>query len=523
MKAFDRGLADHIVSAVSPQTPPVLAEGSYIVVHAAVSRFAALYERIRNAVDYKDEHLLRKSAVRRILKRQLILESDPFVIASQLLRELISARYLPNGKLPESLIEDVALRVRKYREIERCRVGSDAHLSWLLGIVAVEIEDVLVDSSREKALITYLYERLADRVHIQGAGIEEADLRLQIYIAASKGLTKADDEMLAYKLIRAYLPEWIRPSDWIESPQAIAERLIGVERRIRLSLRHPLAPRIQRAIKPWAASLVILRDTLAEKPGSAAEILASPESLTDAVLRMTERRYQEAKGRLRRGAVHATLYLFVTKMLVALVLEAPVEYALYGIIAVPALVINLLLPPGLMVLVSLFIRIPGKANTARIQENVLLLLTKDGIPVREIRIPRKRRGLTRALFSLVYLLMFLVTFGLITVILNALHFTWVSISIFLFFLCVVSFFAFRLRQSAREFVIVEGRERFTTVIVDFLSYPILRAGQWLSRSISRLNVFLFILDFLVEAPFKMFLGVLEEWFAFMKEKKEELQ
>jgi hypothetical protein len=88
---------------------------------------------------------------------------------------------------------------------------------------------------------------------------------------------------------------------------------------------------------------------------------------------------------------------------------------------------------------------------------------------------------------------------------------------------VVSFFAFRLRQSALEYVVIEKRERFSTVFFDFLLLPILRAGQWLSRSIAHLNVFMFFLDFIIEAPLKIFLAVLEEWFAFMKEKKEELE
>ena len=53
--------------------------------------------------------------------------------------------------------------------------------------------------------------------------------------------------------------------------------------------------------------------------------------------------------------------------------------------------------------------------------------------------------------------------------------------------------------------------------------PVLRAGRFLSETISRLNVFVFFFDFIFEAPFKLFLNILEEWSAFMKEKKEQLQ
>ena len=53
--------------------------------------------------------------------------------------------------------------------------------------------------------------------------------------------------------------------------------------------------------------------------------------------------------------------------------------------------------------------------------------------------------------------------------------------------------------------------------------PILRAGRFLSESVSRFNVFVFFFDFIFEAPFKLFLNILEEWSAFMREKKEQLQ
>ncbi|MBU0540312.1 hypothetical protein KKD88_00905, partial [Patescibacteria group bacterium] len=125
-------------------------------------------------------------------------------------------------------------------------------------------------------------------------------------------------------------------------------------------------------------------------------------------------------------------------------------------------------------------------------------------------------------FTLAYISTFILSFGLTISVLRTLAFTWLSVAIFIFFLCVVSFFAFRLRTTAREVVVIEGKQGFFSMLVDFYSFPILRAGKWLSRSINRINVFLFIFDFLFEAPFKLFLVILEEWFAFMKEKKEEL-
>ena len=523
MTVFYKGLTEQVLKAVQPGQQTEISDDSRIHVHAAVSRFAVLYERIRNAVDYKDEHLLRKSALKRILNRQILLEDDPHVIANNLVKEMIGARYLPNDKLPESVLDEVAERIMKLQAVTKIRAGSERHYSWLRGIVTVEIEELLVDHFEEKSLVTFLYERLVGKILIQGEVLQDPEMRLQVYLACCRELHKSDDETLSYKLMRAYLPEWLRPEDWLANPRSMAERLVAVERRIRLSLANPLTPRIRRAIKPWAVSLNFLRDALKDRPEQARDLLNEPDSLNAVVARLADRRYKEARGKLRRGAVRATVYLFVTKMMIALLLEVPLEMLWYKHVSYLSLMINILLPPMLMFTVSLFIRIPGRDNTDRIKEYADRLLEKDGVPVRDIRARKKRGTKSKLLLSIIYAAMFIITFGSIGIILLKLDFTWLSAAIFYFFLCVVSFFAFRLRQNAREYIIVQGRDRTYGVVLDFLSYPILRAGQWLSRSISRINFFLFFLDFLVEAPFKMVLSVLEEWFAFMKEKKEELQ
>ncbi|MBI4139141.1 hypothetical protein HY479_03255 [Candidatus Uhrbacteria bacterium] len=511
-----------IITALASRAAEPLPENAAIAVNEAISRFAFLYERIRNAVDYKDDHLIRKAAILRIMKRQLLLESDPAVIADRLVRELIGARYLPNATLPESVVGEVADRIRKYQAAARIKAGSERHLEWVRGLIAVEIEEVLVDARTEKALMAFLYERLADRVVVKGAALDDTERNLQTYVACLRTFQKADDEVLGYKLLRAFLPEWMRPEEWINEPRPIAERLVAQERRITACLKHPLSWQFLRVVKPWAVSLNVLWDVLKEKPEEAAALLEKPDALGGRLARKAEEQYASARGRVRRGTVRAIIYLFITKMLVALLLEVPLEWLWYGEVNRLALVTNLIFPPILMFFVGLLIRIPGQANTERLKTGVVELLSDTPLPVREIRARQPHRGMRRFWFTLAYACTFLLSFGVTIGFLRALHFTWLSIAMFLFFLCVVSFFGFRLRVAARELVVVEGKQGFFAMLVGFFSLPILRAGKWLSRSINRINVFLFIFDFLFEAPFKIFLTVLEEWFAFLKEKKEEL-
>jgi hypothetical protein len=225
---------------------------------------------------------------------------------------------------------------------------------------------------------------------------------------------------------------------------------------------------------------------------------------------------------LRRGTIRAMIYLFITKMVFALVIELPIEQLLYGHWSMQALIINLGFPPVLMLLVGMLIRPPGAANRSRIVAHVDELLGPRGVPSLEVRMPVKRGGLALFLMRLVYAFTFLLSFGVVGWALYQIEFTWVAAAIFFFFLSVVSFFGYRLRQGAREIMVIRPKERLSSTIIDFFSLPVLRVGQWLSVTVSRINVFVFIFDFLIEAPFKLFLNVMEDWLSFMREKKEAL-
>ncbi|HWQ99638.1 MAG TPA: hypothetical protein VN397_02200 [Candidatus Methylomirabilis sp.] len=519
--SYDRGKVQQLVRALTPPKVELPPEGARITVHAAVSRFSVLYERIRTAVEYKEDHLLRKGAILRILKRQILLETDPHVIANNLVRELIAARYLPNAALPDTLIDDAALRVRKLQAIARARVGGERHMKWVLGVIAAELEETLVDATREKTLVTFLYEQLADKIQVRGAELDETERRLQIYVACYRSLVKADEDTVGYKLLRAYLPEWNRPDEWLDSPRPVAERLLTVQQKISGRLRHPLSQRFLRAVRPWAVSFSLLVEAASEEQ-ERASMLQSREDVHAAVEHVTARREREVRAKLRRGTVRAMIYLLVTKMIFALVLELPIEWYWYREISWLALGINLSFPPILMFFVGILIRKPGADNRRKILQVVDDVMGSAGIPALELRIPRSRRGFTLFFMRLVYAFTFFITFGLVGFGLWLIDFTWIATVIFFFFLCLVSFFGYRLRQSAREIIVVQSKERMITTVADFFFLPILRAGQWLSVSISRLNIFVFLFDFLFEAPFKLFLNVLEDWLSFIKEKKEEL-
>jgi hypothetical protein len=102
------------------------------------------------------------------------------------------------------------------------------------------------------------------------------------------------------------------------------------------------------------------------------------------------------------------------------------------------------------------------------------------------------------------------------------QFNWVNITIFLFFLMFVSFFSFRIKREIKKFIIIEPKENVFTFLFDFMYTPIVAMGKFLSNNASRVNVFVFVLDFIIEAPFKVFVEVFDDWIKYMKERKENL-
>ena len=87
-----------------------------INVSETVSVAASAYEVVRNTLEYDEEHLLRRNAIRRILKRRLG-ETDSSKLADKLLREIIWAKYLPNKKISSGQIKVVATILEKYKHM----------------------------------------------------------------------------------------------------------------------------------------------------------------------------------------------------------------------------------------------------------------------------------------------------------------------------------------------------------------------------------------------------------------------
>lgn len=212
-------------------------------------------------------------------------------------------------------------------------------------------------------------------------------------------------------------------------------------------------------------------------------------------------------------------------MLFALILEYPLSLYIYKEVNLVSIGINSIFPPILMVLILAFFRVPGESNTKKIYERIIEIIDADKTFETQIAyMPKKplvRRPSLIFGFTIFYSITFIVTLTAIYEILILLNFNLISQFIFLFFVSVVTFFSYRIRQIVKE-LRLEDKESIFTPIVDFFFMPILSLGKFFSQEIARLNFFIFVFDFLIEAPFKLVFEIVEEWISFVRKRKEEI-
>lgn len=506
-----------------------------IKVSELISRLAFYYEKIRNSVDYKEEYLLRKNSILRNLKRQVIIEGtlkniNIEEVAKNLLVELIRAGYLPNNKLPEAKIGEIAAVIDKYLKLKSLSLPKiadekvrDKIGQWIFNLAAAEIEERLNDNPVMQTAISNIYELLSEHIVLPDGSIYRADREIQTYLSIHRIFMKFDDDMLELLLLKYYNSNWASATD--KEIKYLADRLEAIKSEIDAQMNHPLAAQLNKIINRYAVYFNILNDVVSDDPVGVYEGFKSdPKAFPRLVKKFTQKRYHEAKIKLRRATIRSIIYIFLTKMVLAIILEVPFTLWLGEVLNYNSLAINITFPPLLLFLIVLFTRMPSEANTQKIIQGVEEIVFKEKERKEPIvlRQPAKRRQGVNITFTIIYAITFFITFGSVIYILDKIHFTFVSIIIFLFFLTLVSFFSLRIRKVAREMYIVENRENIFSFIIDFFYVPIIEVGKWLNEKFARINFFVFVLDFIIEAPFKIFVDIAEEWTKYVKERKEEI-
>jgi len=532
-----------------------------IKVSTLISKVAFFYEKIRNAVDYDEEHLLRKNAIARILRRQIMIEgvmkeTDSKKIANHLLTELIRGSYLPNNKIPETKIGETAALIEKYivlknklvlkinadisihSDINKAKdlINDKNHLvSWILSLAACEIEENLNPNKIKQIIVNNMFDSLSKNIKLPADLPYDDDLAIQIYLSIDRNYLKFDEEMLNFVLFKYYNGEWLNINKdnisgglseaEITEIKKVADNLIALRKVIAEQLVHPLAKQLNKIVRVYSLYFTILSDTVEQNPAKIySELQNGEKAYTNALKKVCNQKYVKAKNRLWRAAVRSIIYIFLTKSVFVILIEVPAIHWFNEPLDYVTLLINITFPALLLFFIVFLTRMPSDNNTNKILNGIkeISILGDEKKQPIYLRQPTKRKSVKSFIFSLIYAISFCVSVYYIIRVLTFINFTWVSIVIFLFFLAFVSFFSILTTKGIKELMIVERKENIGTFLIDLFYMPIILVGRWLSSNVSKINVFIFIFDFIIEAPFKVLVEVGEDWTKYVRERRDNM-
>ncbi len=499
-----------------------------IVVDEVAARVASFYEKIRGVVDWREEHLLRKTAIERILKRRVFTKTPGEDFAEPFLEELVRGGHFPNESIPKRKIPEIQHIIAKYLFLlERAPQEAESKLlaqlqGWLLGIAAAEIEETLVSARRERGLIDCMAQGIEQDILIKNGGtISEEDKKIQIYVAVQRALFKLDDSTISYHLFERLYPFWKNPPR--ESLLLVAEKIGLLQEKIRSILSHPLSEKLYQLAERYDTPYLLVGDIVTGNPDGFLELAENPVKLEVAMKDAYAVRLGKLKGKMNRAAFYGTLSVFLSKILIALAAEIPFDKYVTHEFNATALGMSVAIPPLLMLLLVTSIKTSSGENFQKVMLEVMrITFATDKRNVHELASLKKRGVILNTVIHTMYLFSFALSFGFLFLILTGLNFSILSSIVFLLFVSLIAFGGTRIRQRGAELLIGEQKQGFLYSIFDFFTLPLIEVGRWLSRQVARYNILVMLLNFLIEIPFQIFVEFLEHWRSFLKEKKEEV-
>lgn len=521
-------------------------EGGEATIHVddIASKVALFYEKIRRIIDWKEEHLVRRAAIERVLKRRLIAEISGIrltpdlnaqEIAEPLISELIRGGHFPNDRIPQRKIGEVQKILEKYIHILRHnpRYQNNGAVQikekinfyhWIMEIAACEIEESISPPLKENALIDCMTQLMLERIQVQPReAISEEEKRIQTYIAVHRALFNLDSPIITYHLLKSYYPQWTNPPE--SFLQNVTQNIFQIWRKIKEDFSHPLSGEFFKICEKYDTVYLILGDILEnfeKNPEQIPQKIASSKTLEELIRNFYNQRLTTLKSRLLRAAIYSTLSIFVASGFSLFIVEVPIAKLLYGRFSPFAMFVDIAFPTALMFISVAIIRPPAKRNLDRVIEEIKKIVYPQTIKdVYQIKVRSKRWSVFRIIIGILYTLASALSLALTAWIFYLARIPTSSIILDTMNVAVIVFAAVVIKHRSKELT-VEEKTSFWEFSMDMLAVPIAKIGQWLSSKWKEYNLVSVFFSALIDMPFLTFIKFVESWSTFLKEKKAEI-
>ncbi|MDD5222318.1 MAG: hypothetical protein PHY10_04050, partial [Patescibacteria group bacterium] len=517
---------EHYAEITSPKPSSELI--AKIHVDEIASRIAGFYNNVRNIIEYREEHLLRKGIIERTLKRYLTLVQRGQNIAEPFLKEIIRSGHLPNNAIPEARIKDLQKIIDKYvflmQRLTLNHVANRQNLKqWLLKNCSCEIEEKIDPPLKDNLSANLMYQIIKSRLVIQGAQLSEEDKNIEIFINIQKSLLRADETQLNYRLLKFLYPSWSDLSS--ENMLMAADIIPTLHQKIKKYLKNPLGKYFSVICNQYNTIFYLIGDIVFTKdknitdPGA---IFDNPELLDKAIKGAYRKRFEKARSKLGRLAFLSIVSFFLSKIIIALLIEVPLDKYLIHTFSVPNTIVSILFPPFLMMLIVAAARMPSEKNLKLVIEESQSVVYQNKAKKYLLRVPPPKSWFGETSVQIFYLISFFISFGLLTLALLSLKFSVASSVIFLFFTSLVAVTGVKIHNRARELSLEQEGASFSSFLIDIFSMPLVTVGRWAAYGLTKINLLVLVLDLAIETPFQMFITFLENLRGFIKHKKEEI-
>ena len=492
--------------------------GQSINVAGVGGEVSAAYEQLRNAAEYAQEHLLIQKAIRRFYVRNLSFQNnslDNKVVAEELIIELIQSGYVENGTQPVEVIDKLSNIIQKhygnYWLLKN--FGSNARKSqdWTLDLLSVESEKLVAEDKKQTIYIQFAYRHYQAILHKKSFVTdksEESNYEASLYVSVHRALFKSDISGIRYDMQKLYKVSDANINEYAHFHENIDDIFSS-----------SLTDKITHYINTYGAPLRILKSMIQDND-EISEILSNSGRFHTAYADQIKQEYHKAKFKLNRGVLKSIVFLLITKTLIGAAIEIPYDLLTTGVIVMLPLAINLLAPAVYIAVLRLGLKLPGTANTKAMQlyANNMLYIDQD----RADLYPAVKKKSYPIGFTIAYVLVSLLVFGLVTKLLIGWHFNIVQGVIFFIFFATASFLGFRLSRIVRELELVTEKTGILMAIRDFLYMPFILLGQWLSEQYQKVNIVALVLDTVIELPLKTVLRLFRQWAQFIDDKKNDI-
>lgn len=498
-----------------------------IHVDEIASKIATFYERARSIIEYKEEHLLRKHVIGRILKRRILFKDISQNIAEPLIKEIIRSGHLANDTIPEEKIPEIEKNINNLlfllEHLKNLPSQEKSDLTqWLLNITVCVIEENLAPPVKDSMLADLMFQIISKDLIINDSSLSENDQKLQLFIAVQKTLLRVDEDQLNHRLLKFVYPNWYFLP--LEELSKIADKLPIIKTNIDRQINAAQAPIFFRLCNQYNTIFYLLGDIIygAKNPEEVEKNFSDPESLEKAVKGVYQKRYKREKGRLSRLAFLTVISILLSKIAVALAVEIPIDLYILEKFSLIHTVANIGFPPFLMLLIVTLIRLPSNKNLELVLKETKSIVFEENRKKYLVNMPKKKSVVTQIVVYLIYLLTSAISFYYLIKALSWFGFSLAGIIVFILFTSLVAATGVKVYNRSKDISMEEEKATILNFLIDLISLPFVTIGRWAIAFLSKLNILTILINLIIELPFQLFIEFLENFRSFIRSKKEQI-